>query len=218
MNAYRHLSGHLEQLAATLVGLGRQMRDAVSSAVSRSAAEALRQGLASLLRQSGEGPGSLDGHRPFDPSPRLGTPYRRGIPPRSDRGEIDHLDDWHEPDQQRWDRREAGDWRGRRYDGRDDHDEYGRDDDQDGEPNDPDRHALAQERPIRSGWRSLLAAGCRLVAWLLGRLAAPGARLLALGAGLATAMAVWLGGAAPATGSLTDALAAATNAIAGLTG
>jgi hypothetical protein len=40
MNGYRHLSGHLEQLAATLVGLGRQMRDSVATAVSRSAAEA----------------------------------------------------------------------------------------------------------------------------------------------------------------------------------
>jgi hypothetical protein len=57
---------------------------------------------------------------------------------------------------------------------------------------------------------------CRLLAWLLGRLAAPGARLLALGAGLATAVAVWLAGAVPATGALTDALGAATNAIAGL--
>jgi hypothetical protein len=64
----------------------------------------------------------------------------------------------------------------------------------------------------------VLAAGCRLVAWLLGRLAAPGARMLALGAGLATALAVWLAGATPASGTLTDALAATAGALAGLAG
>jgi hypothetical protein len=201
MNAYRHLSGHLEQLGATLVGLGRQMRDSVATAVSRSAAEALRQGLASLLRQSGEGPGSLDEHRPFDPSPRLGNPYRRGIPPRSDWGEPDRLDNWDAPDESRWDRREASDWRGHTGDFRDDRDDRGNT-----EPQQP-----------RNGWRLVLAAGSRLVAWLLGRLAKPGRVLAALGVGLATGLAVWLAGPGAGPGplsALTDAVTCGADALA----
>jgi hypothetical protein len=210
----RFLPGHLGRLRSSLSASGGRLRQSVCSAVSRCAAAALRQALAALLRPADGVRESLAALSSLEDRPRLADPYRLESPPRPDWADPDRLDGWHEPAESRWDRRETSDWRGRRYDGRD---EYGQDDEYD-EPNDPDRHVLAQERPVRSGWRSLLAAGCQLAAWLLGRLAAPGARLLALGAGLATALAVWLAGAAPATGPLTDSLAAATNALAGLTG
>jgi hypothetical protein len=192
----------------TLSGLGRQMRDGVASAVSQTAAEALRQALASLLRESGEGPDALDDRRPFDDRPRLGDPSRPGIPLRADWGEPERLDDWPEPGESRWDRRDASDWRGHNTDVRD---EYDQDDEHDR------RDSIEPQQP-GIGWRSVLAVGCRLVAWLLGRVAKPGRVLAALGVGLATALGIWLAGATPVTGSLTDALAAGISALAGLTG
>jgi hypothetical protein len=206
MNAYRNLSGHLEQLGATLAGLGRQMRDSVATAVSRSAAEALRQGLASLLRQSGETPDAVDDRRPFDDRLRLGDPSRRRTPLRSDWGEADRLDDWAQPGESRWDRRDASDWRGHNYDARDEYDQG-------------DEHDLADQQQPSNGWRSALAAGCRLVAWLLGRLARPGRVLAALGVGLATGRAVWLAGPGAGPGplvALTDAVASGADALARL--
>jgi hypothetical protein len=204
--ASRTLSEHLEQLRATLAGLGGQLRESVASAVSRSAAEALRQALATLLRQPGEGPNALDDRRPFDERPRLGDPSRRGIPLRSDWGEPDHLDDWRAPGESRWDRRDASGRRGQNDDVPDQYDD------------DRDEHDSAEQ--LRSnGWRSALAAACRLLGWLLGRLAAPGARLLALGVGLASGLAVWLAGPPAAPGplsALTDVITCGADALARL--
>jgi hypothetical protein len=223
MNPYRNwiepagqsLSGHLERLRVTLTGLGGQMREAVASAVSRAASEALRQALATLLRQPGEGQDTLDDRRPFDDRPRLGDPSRRGIPLRSDWGEPERLDGWHEPGESRWDRRDGTDWRSQRDDDHDEYGERGENDDQD-QDDDPDR---AEQQHPASGWRSVLAAGCHLAAWLLGRLARPGRALAALGVGLATGLAVWLAGPDAGPGplaALTDAVATGADALARL--
>jgi hypothetical protein len=199
----RHsLSAHLSRLRASLSTIGRDLREAVSTAVGRAAAEAMRQAVTTLLRQPGEAP--LLDEPPFQRSDQRlqGLPYR-GEPRRATHpawGEPDRLDDWQDREDAPWQQREQR-WR------------HPDDDEQDDRPAGTDHNTNRASR-----WRSVLAAVCRLAAWLLGRLAAPGARLLALGAGLATALAVWLAGAVPATGSLTDALAATTGALAGLAG
>jgi hypothetical protein len=199
----RHsLSGHLNRLGASLSTIARDLREAVSTAVGRATSEAVRQAVATLLRQPGEAP-RLDEPTFHRSDQRLqGLPYR-GEPRRASHpawGEPDRLDDWQDREDDPWQQREQR-WR------------HPDDDEQDSRLAESDH---SSDSPSR--WRSVLAAGCRLVAWLLGRLATPGARLLALGAGLATAMANWLAGAAPATGSLTDALAATAGALAGLAG
>jgi hypothetical protein len=203
----RLLSAHLGRLRASLSAIGGRLRESVSTAISHSAAEALRHALAALLRPPDPVRPTIDALSRLEDRPRLADPYRRLDQPRSDWGETDHLDGWREPGESRWDRRDSAGWRDDRYDAGDGYDE----------PEDDD-HDEQGRQPSGSGWRSVLAAGCRLVAWLLGRLAAPGARMLALGAGLATALAIWLAGATPATGSLTDALAAGVSALAGLAG
>jgi hypothetical protein len=189
----RHsLSGHLNRLKTSLSTIGRDLHEAVSTAVGRATAEAVRQAVATLLRQPGEAR-ALE-----EPS------YRRTSPLRSDWGEADRLDSWHEPGESRWDRRDASGRRGQNDDVPDEYDD------------DRDEHDSA-EQLCSNGWRSALAAACQLVGWLLGRLAAPGARLLALGAGLATALAVWLAGPPAAPGplaALTDALACGADALA----
>jgi hypothetical protein len=204
--AGRSLSGHLEHLRATLTGLSGQLRESVASAVSRSASEALHQALATLLRQPGEAQDIIDTRHRLDDRPRLGDPYRRSGHPRSDWGEPERLDGWPEPGESRWDRRDASDWRDQRDEA---HDEF----DQGDETEDYD----SPEQQHANDWRSVLAAGCRLVAWLLGRVAKPGRVLAALGVGLATGLAVWLAGSAAAPGplaALTDAITCGADALA----
>jgi hypothetical protein len=204
----RHsLSGHLNRLGDSLSSIAGRLRESVSTAIGHSAAEALRRVVAALLRPPDPVQATLDTLSRLEDRPRLADPYRRESPPRTDWGEPDRLDDWPRAGESRWDRRDSTGWRDDRYDAGDGHDE----------PED-DGHDEQGRQPSGSGWRSVLAVGCRLVAWLLGRLAAPGARMLALGAGLATAMAVSLAGAAPASGTLTDALTCTVSALAGLAG
>jgi hypothetical protein len=207
----RLLSAHLDGLRASLSAIGGRLRESVCTAIGHCAAEALRQALAALLRPPNAPDAvraTIDALSRLEDRPRLGDPYRRPGQPRSDWGEPDRLDDWHRAGASRWDRRDSTGWRDDRHDPGDGYDD---------EPEDDD-HDEQGRQPSGGGWRSVLAAGCRLLAWLLGRLAAPGARMLALGAGLATALAVWLAGATPGSGTLTDALAATAGALAGLTG
>jgi hypothetical protein len=198
----RHsLSGHLNRLGDSLSTIGRDLREAVSTAGGRAAAEAMRQAVGCLMRQPGEAP--LLDEPPYRSDQRLdGLPYR-GEPRRATHpawGEPDRLDDWQDREDAPWQQREQR-WR------------HPDDDEQDDRLAETDHSSNSPSR-----WRSVLAACCQLAAWLLGRLAAPGARLLALGAGLATALAVWLAGSTPASGALTDALAATAGALAGLAG
>jgi hypothetical protein len=193
--AGRSLSGHLERLRTSLSVITRQLCESVSSVLGRAAAEAVRQAVASLMRQ------------PEDiPVPVEEVPYRRDARPSfawSGQEEYDRFDDWREPDDAPGLQHERR-WR----------------DSQGYEPDDDyPRPRPSLDTP--SAWRSALAAGCRLVAWLLGQLAAPGARLLALSAGLATAVALYLvgpSGGPGALGALTDALTAGASALRGLAG
>src|SRR5438874_1223258 len=97
--ARRALAGHLDRLGSSLAGLGRQLRDSAAGAIGRAAAETARQAVASLLRQSGEGPHA-----------RAETRYRRDDGPLSGWGEPDPADDWQGPDEPRWGQETRG-WR-----------------------------------------------------------------------------------------------------------
>jgi hypothetical protein len=180
--ARRALAGHLDCLGASLAALGRQLRDSAAGAVGRAAAEAVRQAVACLLRQPGEG---HDAHAE--------APYRRDCRPLPGRGGPEPPDDCQGPAEPRWAQNASG-WRHPDYD----------------EPSQPYQADEASSRPA-GGWRAALAAGCRLLAWLLGRLAAPGAALAALAVGAAAALAAYLAGPAAGPGpllALTDSLAA----------
>jgi hypothetical protein len=200
MNPYRNwieptgrsLSGHLERLRVTQ----------------------LRQALATLLRQPGEAQDIIDARHGLDDRPRLADPYRRTSPLHWDWGQPERLDGGHQRGESPWDRREGTDWRGQWYDEHDEYGERGENDEHD-EVDEPDR----AEQSTLSGWRAVLAAWCRLAAWLLGRLARPGRVLAALGVGLATALAVWLAGPPAAPGplsALTDAVTCGADALARL--
>jgi hypothetical protein len=179
--ARQALAGHLGRLGLSLAGLGQQLRDSVAGAIGRAASEAVRQAVATLLRQPGD-----------DSTPEEGWPRYRDERAGStwNRDHFRHHDPWGEPDDSGWGYAER--WQ--------------RDDE------------ALEERPgievsIQSGgWRSMLAALCRVLAWLLGRVASPGAGWLAFAVGLATALAMWLAGPIAGPGSLvalTDALSAA---------
>jgi hypothetical protein len=158
----RLLSAHLDRLRASLSAIGGRLREAVSTAVSHCAAEALRQALAALLRPPDPVRDTIDALSRLEDRPRLADPYRRLGQPRPDWGEPDRLDDWPRAGESRRDRRDSAGWRDDRYDAGDGYDE----------PED-DGHDEKGRQPSGSRWPSVLAAGCQLVAWLLGRLAAP---------------------------------------------
>jgi hypothetical protein len=191
--ASRSLSGHLGRLGANLSAVAGELRQSVSTAVGRAAADAVRQAVARLMRHQQEEAGDASLDEPLTHWRRSSQQRRPGW------DDPDHLGGWAEPDEPRW--RQSI----RRCEPEDD--DY------------PDeRQTQEQPRNSTDCWRSALGALCRLASCLLVRLASPGARILALGAGLATALAVWLGGPATNSGTLTDAIAAGASALAGLAG
>jgi hypothetical protein len=178
--ARQALAGHLGRLGLSLAGLGQQLRDSVAGAVGRAASEAVRQAVATLLRQPGD-----------DSTPEEGWPRYRDerVGSAWNRDHFRHHDPWGESDDSGWGYAE-------RWQHEDD---------------------SLQEQPRSEvsvqtgGWRSVLAALCRMMAWLLGRVVTPGSTWLALTVGVATGLAVWLAGPVAGPGSLlmvTDALAA----------
>src|SRR5262249_7804635 len=108
----RFLTGHLSRLQASLTTIGGQLPAPVSSPVSWSAAEALRQALARLLRPPGAVQDGLETPSGLEDRSRLGDSYRRETHSRSDWGEPTRLDPWHESGESRWGRRQDSDWRG----------------------------------------------------------------------------------------------------------
>jgi hypothetical protein len=190
--AGRSLSGRLDYLRARLEALAQQMRASVSTTLGHAAAEAVHQAVAHLIRLA-DAITVRGQEAPFN--------YNASRDLRWAEQDDDRLEDWDNRDEFRWGR-EDGRWQ----------------DVRDYEPDEDYRPARAVYKS-EPAWRSALAAGCRLLAWLLGRVATPGARLLALATGLATALAVYLVGSAAGPGSLgtlTDTLACAADALARL--
>jgi hypothetical protein len=140
------MAGHLGRLGLSLASLGRHLRDSVAGAIGRAASEAVRQAVTTLLRQPGE-----------DSAPEESwTRYRNDrVSSTWNRDHFRHHDPWNEPGESGWG-----------YGDRWQH--------EDEEPS--ERYSDEEPaNPTKGGWRWTLAALCRMLAWLLGRIASPGA-------------------------------------------
>jgi hypothetical protein len=191
--AGRSLAGYLDRTRARLEALAQQLRESVSTTLGHGAAEVVRQAVTHLVRVA-----EAVSVRSQEAS--CGFNARRDLS-WAEREDDDRLDEWDDRNEFRWGREDPH-WRDAR----------------DYEPDENFRPTRAAHKS-EPAWRSALAAGCRILAWLLGRLATPGAGLIALGSGLATALAVYLVGsnAGPGSlGTLTDALSCGADTLARL--